>query len=286
MKTNALVRIALFALAIIILLGILIGGIALNYAFQRVDEITTYTTELEVVAEYDINKVSEIEIEWISGDIKIIGGATNDKVIISESGITNDKYKMICKHFGSKLEIKFSQDTPNFFGLNSPPPKELVIVVPRGWYCESIDISTASSDISFNDLKIGNVEIENASGKCEFLYCGIRDLDIDTASGDIFFDGEVVNLELDAASANGEFIISGFPENLKANMASGDLIFVLPDDQPIECHIDVIGGKFINEYPDDHNQTYSYKPQSCEIWISALSGDVTVMPHCKYTGHH
>lgn len=284
MRTNALVRIALFSLAIMILLGILVGGMAFNYVFQRVDEITTYTEELEWIAEYDIDEISKIEIEWVAGDIRIIGGATNNKVMISESKVTNENYKMITSHKGSNLTIKHSNQKNTLFGINQTGiPKELVIVVPRGWHFDSIEIDAASSDIYFNDIQIGNADIETASGKCEMLYCGIVDLDIDTASGDIYFDGELTTLELDAASANGEFIISGFPESIDAEMASGDLIFVLPDDINFECDINVASGSYINEYPENH---HGADHSRCEIQVNALSGDLTIMPHCKHTGHH
>ena len=291
MKGNAILRIVVFSLAILILLGILIGGLAVKFVFQEVTEWSDVIKdkvnvgEPEIVAQYDINEISDIEIKWVSGDIRIVGGATDNQVIISESSVDNEKYKMVCKHYGSKLTIEYSSQEYNFMGITAPLSKNLIITVPRAWLCDSIEIKTASSDIYFNDFTICELDIESASGKCEFVYCNVVDLDIDTASGDIFFDGDLCNLELDAASANAEFIISGLLESINADMASGDLIFVLPDDQGFRLDIDVASGELINEFPADHN---SHHPSNkmCHIRVSALSGDVTIMPHCKYTGYH
>ncbi len=291
MKGNAILRIVLFSLAILILVGILIGGIAAGLFFRNFEDFTTVIKENvnvgdpEIVAQYDINEISEIEIEWVSGDIRIVGGVSDNQVIISESSVDNEKYKMVCKHYGSKLTIEYCTQKYNFMGFNAPLSKDLVITVPRAWLCDSIEIKTASSDIYFNDFKIRELDIESASGKCEILYCDVVDFDIDTASGDIFFDGDLCYLELDAASANAEFIISGLPQSINADMASGDLIFVLPDDQGFRLDVDVASGELCNEFPADHNEHYSSKLK-CHIRVSALSGDVTIMPHCKYTGHH
>ena len=291
MKGNAIVRIVLFSLAILILAGILIGGIAARLFFRNIEDFTTVIKEKinvgepEIVAEYHINDISVIEIKWVSGDIRIVGGASDNQVIISESSLDKDDYKMVYKHYGSKLTIEYCTQKNNFMGINAPLSKDLVITVPRGWLCDSLEIETASSDIYFNDFKIRELDIESASGKCEFVYCDVVDLDIDTASGDIFFDGNLCNLELDAASAKAEFIISGLPQTINADMASGDLVFVLPDDQGFRLDVDVASGELINEFPADHNSHYTSK-EMCRIRVSALSGDVIIMPHCKYTGHH
>lgn len=291
MKRNAIIRIVLFSLALLILGGLLIGGIAAKYVFQTVGEWTTVIKETvnvgepEVVAQYDINEISEIEIQWVSGDIKIVGGASDDQVVISESSVDNEKYKLVAKHYGSKLSIEYSRQDNNFLGITAPLSKDLIITVPRAWLCQSIEIETASSDIYFNDFKIWELDIESASGKCEILYCDVVDFDIDTASGDIFFDGDLTYLELDAASANAEFIIDGLPQSINADMASGDLIFVLPDDQGFRLDVDVVSGELRNEYPADHDP--QFPPEYiCHIRVKALSGDVTIMPHAKYTGHH
>lgn len=291
MKRNAIVRIILFSLAILILTGLLITGFAARFAFQKAEEWTTVIKEKinvgepELVAEYHINDISEIEIKWVSGDIRIVGGASDNQIFISESSVDNDNYKMVCKHYGSKLTIEYCNQKNNFLGINAPLSKDLIITVPRAWLCDSIEIETASSNIYLNDFKIRELDIESASGKCEILYCDVVDLDIDTASGDIFFDGDLTYLELDAASANAEFIIEGLPQSINADMASGDLIFVLPDDQGFRLDVDVVSGKLCNEYPADHNP--QFPPEFiCHIRVKALSGDVTIMPHAKYTGHH
>lgn len=309
MRRNAIVRIILLSLAIVVLSGLLLAGITARYVFTQEDHTETFTEMMQTQltqhtlpqqttsgsgnaqaasdssVQFNISEIKEIEINWVSGNIKI-GSGTNDKIIVSESEVDKEDYKMVCRQDGSKLIIDYCKKKNNF-GINVPLSKELTIELPGNWTCDSIDVETASADIYITDLSIRELDVESASGKCEIVSCIVGEFDIDTASGDIYFDGSVTNLEVDAASANCKFFIENSPKSLDFDMASGDVELVLPDDQGFSCKVDTVNGQIYNHYAEHHKKgSYTHGDGSCRIQIQAISGDVTIMPHRLHSGHH
>ncbi len=307
MRLNPIIRIILFSLAIVVLSGILLAGIGATLFSVQNNRADTFAEMIQTNVDseplpsqgtsgqanvtdaanrFNASDISEIEVNWISGTISIGSGTTNDQIIVSESTVSDEDYKMVCRREGDKLIIDFCKKKNNF-GINIPQSKELVIEVPANWNCDSIDLETASADIFVTDLTVRELDVESASGKCEIVSSEIGKLDLDTASGDIYFDGSVTNLELDAASANCQFIISNFPKSLRFEMASGDVELILPDDQGFTCNVDTLSGSIHNHYAEHHKKgSYTHGDGSCRIEINAVSGDVTIMPHRHYNGHH
>lgn len=307
MRLNPIIRIILFSLAIVVLSGILFAGIGATLFSVQNDwrETLTEMPQTNVDSEsrpsqgtsvqanvtdaanqFNASEISEIEINWISGSIRIGSGSTNDQIIVSESTVSDEDYKMVCRREGDKLIIDFCKKKNNF-GINIPLSKDLVIELPANWNCDSIDLETASADIFVTDLTVRELDVESASGKCEIVSCEIGEFDLDTASGDIYFEGSVTNLEVDAASANCKFIIANFPKALRFDMASGDVELILPDDQGFTCNVDTLSGSIHNHYAEHHQKgSYTHGDGSCRIQINAVSGDVTIMPQSLHNGHH
>lgn len=290
MRRSAIVRIVIFSIAIFLMLGILIVGIAAGYLALNDEFMSNFSSdaiisgETEAVTQIAAEDVSEIEIDWVSGNIKIVGTDSTNQITISESLVEDKEYEMVCKREGRKLIIVFCSKKINW-GVNIPFSKDLIIEVPMGWICQGVELDTASADLLISDVNINELDIDSASGKCQILQCNITDMDIDTASGDIYFEGQLGNLELDAASADCKFILLEETSSLSFEMASGNLELVLPDDQGFTCKVDTASGSFCNNYENHHkHDSYAHGDGSCRIQVQALSGNVTITPHSKYAG--
>ena len=105
MKTNAIVRIVLYSIAILLLLGILIvgflaGSLMTNFSTGITNEHQdSEKSELEVMTvdmngSVSANAVNSISIDWVSGSI-LIRPEDTDQITFSESHVSDEKEKMV-----------------------------------------------------------------------------------------------------------------------------------------------------------------------------------------------
>lgn len=284
MKTNAIVRIVLWTLVILILLGIMVGimGGVTFFRNVRTSNMESDATPVEVLPSGDslripADQIMDIEIEWAAGSI-LIQPADVEEIEISETKVSDEKYAMRWKQNGNKLTIQFCEETfVNSFGINNFPTKDLTIFVPRDWSCDSLEIDAASATLEVNDLTIREVEIDTASGTCNFDNCAVNKLDLDTASGDVRFVGSLDILDCDAASASVYAVLDNVPTRMDMDSMSGDLDITLPETAGFTVTMDTMSSDFTSDFETTiKNGNYTHGDGSCRINVDAMSGDVTI----------
>lgn len=285
MKTNAIIRIILFSLAILVLGSILFG--VLTYDTYRVNfnlgrgrgtEIESVTEQIDI--EYVMRDVHNIEIEWVAGSITLQKDPNVNEIQVCESSPIDSKYTMVLKQSGQTLKIRFSEDDigPISLGINADVSKDLMITVPADWECGSLEIDTAAAEVLIQDLTIDEFDFDGASGVCEIINCNVGELDIDTASGDVYFSGTLETLDCDAASADCSIEVTNIPRSIKLDGMSGDLELILPPDAGFTCTMDTLSGSFDTDFAFGmHNDTYICGDGDCNIKVSALSGAVSIL---------
>jgi len=285
MRTNAIIRIAAFSLAILILLGILLGalcfGIYLADGRVHIDTVQNNTEPLGIsTADSYSAQISNLDIEWVAGSIIIQTDENLSEIKIEEFSPYESDYRTVCKQSGQTLKIQFCEESMRFpsFGINAEFSKDLIIRVPAGWNCNSIDIDAAATEVTVDGLQINELDFDGASGKFTLKNCDIVELDIDTASGDVEFTGILKTLDFDAASAkfHGEFYQT--PNHLNLDAMSGDLTLVLPEYSGFYLELDTMSGAFYSDF-DFHTTGAHYEcgDSACKIKVSALSGDVEIL---------
>lgn len=286
MKTNAIVRIIIWSLVLVILVGILCAFVS-HSALSRfhsassvsLEEVPVQTLPNENTLTLAPDTIREIKIEWAAGDI-IIQPMDTDVITVSESDVSDPKYTMVWQDRGEKLEIHFCEETiSRGFGisLGSDISKDLYIYVPRNWSCDSLEIDAASATVEINDLTIRELDFDGASGTCNIENCIITDLDIDTASGDVWFSGQLTTLDFDAASASfiGEF--ENTPSRIDMDGMSGDLDIALPEDTGFAVTMDGLSSNFSSEFPTSYkNGAQIYGDSRCRINVDGMSCDVAI----------
>ena len=297
MKSNANIRIVLFSLAILVLLGIL-GSVILVRTFMInisesgimdvANEILTVNRSDEVQIdgngysdEYDAMQIHNLEIDWVSESIIIHTGET-DMLRFEESSVTDPRNQMIAKRSGDKLTLEFCDENAGKwnFGVNalSEIKKDLVITVPQSWICDTLEINTASARVEISDLMVNDLDFDGASGLCIFNNCSIDRLDIDTASGDVQFIGILDSLDFDAASANFRGTFQNVPDTLDVDSMSGDLEITLPEKCGFTLHMDTLSGDFSSDFQTSISSgRYIYGDGSCRISVNAMSGNVHIL---------
>ena len=287
MKTNAIIRIILFSLAILVLVSILLSVFAANtYRFNfrngRTQQIEEVTSQLDI--EYFTADIRKIEIDWVAGNITLQKDPYVKEINIQEISPIDIEHKMVLKRSGQTLKINYTdRGTVQFpFGTDLDISKDLIITVPMDWECDSLEIDTAAAEVVINDLTIREFDFDGASGICRLSNCNVGELDIDTASGDIYFTGALQTLDCDAASADCSIEVTNIPRSIKMDGMSGDLELILPPDAGFTCTMDTISGDFESDFEfKSHNDTYICGDGDCMVEISGMSGAVSILKGIK-----
>ena len=309
MKHNAILRIILWSVVIVLLLGIL-GSVLLGSAvFQmyksssvsvtqimetekvnniqppdettRVPKNTEASTPAQVNTQDDVTTVPaagirELEIEWVSGNILIQSGDV-EEIQISESGVTDADYVMQVRQKEEKLSIAFTQGTQSFLGLgiHGELSKDLTVVVPASWACEDLEIDVASAKVEIQGLTIRDLEFNGASGECNFTDCTVDSLDVNTASGDVYFTGRLRDFDCEAASASVYAKLSNVPEEMDLETMSGLMDITLPEDAGFTVSMESMKASFSSEFDTTtQGNRYVCGNGQCKISVESMSGEV------------
>lgn len=302
MKTNAIVRIVLLSVAIVVLLGILLAGIgvriySVNFAGsgQFSGDLDLEVMQVDMSGAVSAEAVRSISVEWASGFVTLVPGDV-EEITFSETDVEDERDKMAWKLDGSTLKIQYCRDRFSFpsFGINlSTPSKDLAITVPRDWICDTLEIDCASASVNIHEMTIREVDFDGASGKCSFYDCAVEELDLNIASGDVAFTGTLDTLDCDAASASCDITVANIPRKIDIDTASGDLDLTLPEGCGFTCTLDSMSDGFSSDFETtSSNGRHVHGDGSCKITVSAMSGDVTIrkgtactVPGCTEESH-
>ena len=303
MKNNAIIRIIIWSIVIVLLLGLMGTAILGRNYFRSGRTIlnpapaateVALETPMEVLPNEDTvsldpSQVQEIEIEWAAGAI-LIQPADVTEIRISESDVSDEKYAMLWKLRDRELSIQFCEESiANFnFGItiNTDLEKDLTIFVPRDWDCQSLEIDAASATVEINDLSIREVDIDTASGICRFDNCNVTQLDLDTASGDVTYVGDLDILDCDAASASVYAVLGNVPTRMDLDTMSGDLDITLPENAGFTVMMDAMSSDFTSDFETTmKNGHHIHGDGACRISVDAMSGDVVIRKAAASTQH-
>lgn len=291
MKTNAIIRIIIWSLVLVILGGILCGFLIEetylnNYTKTRIDPTEGITdwdqsnaaSESAEALNFDSDSISEIKIEWVAGNITIVKKQNIHTIRVQEYAPNNSQYQMVAKANGKSLKIQFFEGK-HWYGIHdSAGSKDLLIEVPDSWICQKLELDIAAANLEIHKLAIQEVDIDGASGTCKFVNCMIPDLDIDTASGDVTFTGLLDTLDFDAASASfmGEF--QNTPKSIDMDGLSGSLDIALPEDCGFTVSMDGLSSRFSSDFygTENRNGAHIYGDGRCRIQVDGMNVDVTI----------
>ncbi len=255
MKTNAMVRMILYTLAIVLLVFILCVGLGLRGRTLSFGHSGGTTVDGEV--SIDFSKIKNIEIDWAAGSVSI-RTADTDHITISEVLPENSKYKMSYKISGDTLELAYSNVAIIGFGNWSMPEKDLIITVPMDWVCEELEIDGAALSI----------EIENLI---------VEEFDLDGAACSVDFNGSVDRVDIDGASADIYLNCANRVSSINIDGASCDLEVILPKDCGFLVEMDGLSCSFYSDLDyGSGNGSYSYGDRQCNVNVDGISCDVTI----------
>lgn len=305
MNNKAIAKIIIWSIVAIILIGVLIyfmfkpfnlkgislGNIKFNYANSE-----KYSIGNGSVSGKDIN---EIEINWISGKIKVIP-YDGDEIIFNESSklmISEDDQLRYLNENG-KLIIQFYK--PRGFGgfFSQTLSKSLEVSVPRelAKSLVTLDISNVSSAIDVSDISAEEIYINNVSGGTNLQNITCTLLKIDTVSGGISCNSLTASkIESDSVSANiklegsidsidhesvsGSLTFEGIkcPDSIDCQTISGKASVTIPDNDGFTAMLDSVSGKITCDFAAiSKKDRIIYKDGNAKFDFESVSGNVYI----------
>lgn len=276
MKTNAIIRIVIYSVLLLLIVGILVGVLLIRqFSFDGGKGSSVVTGQTVTVPGSTVKKLN---VEWVSGSVTIQYGDTQD-IAFSESSRSKKAKEMVWKQSGDTLTIQYSRSSTNIkiAGINNTIRKDLVITVPRDWDCHELEIESVSSDLYVSDLSCGKLTVENVSGVCDLQNFHTDKITLETVSGNATISGSFKVLNIEAVSANCEAYCLGVPEKIEMDGVSGDLELYLPEEIGFTYFADSLHDNFYSNFITTlQGDRHIYGDGACMINVNCISGNVSI----------
>ena len=299
MKKSAMIRIVVYSLLILLLVGILAAGMAFhrNFGWNGVGRILSEEMDLDVVDgdeeyldEEDLEKftasqdqkisleagqIHEILVEWVAGEVRILPGDTG-AIEIQE---TESKKPLVYSVKNGKLKIQFCEEILGMkFGTGlRMPSKDLTITVPADWAGEELEIHSVSADVEIRELSLEELEFQGVSGRCDLQDCMIGELSLETVSGRVSMSGQVRELECESVSADCELVLTNVPREISMEGVSGSLDLTLPADAGSTVKMNGLAKDLDTDFAvTAKDGRFAAGDGSCKIEIDGISGKVRI----------
>ena len=304
MKTSAIIRIILWSILVLVLVGILVlaltvswtGGVRLNLKEQfsqneaaatapliqnnAGNEDTPSATERVLVQaeqfplSFSAEEVQELKIGWARGSVSIVPGGGEEITVEETTADSSGETTLFHSLWKGELKI-YSSDPAGSLGDSSD--RTLTITVPVDWVCRELEVETNSAQLNVRELTISDAEYDTSSGSAVFENCIVDSLSVDTASGNVSFSGTLKELDMDSASGDFTGVLTDTPKEIEMDSASGSLDLTLPEDCGFTLSMEALSSDLVTDFETQRKgNQYVYGDGRCSIEIESMSGDVTV----------
>ena len=279
MKRNAIVRIILFSITIVVLLGILlaclgIGKYASTHNSFSVPGSTSFSSSVKngkvgsgAVSSSDIR---ELQLEWVGGTVKVLPG-DGDKITFTENTGLDEADQLRWEVRDGRLIIAFCENKKISFGFTLDDlKKDLTVTVPKDLILDKLTVDSVSADVEVTGQTGDRFQLNNVSGKCSAEDCVFDKVVLETVSGDLDFRGTAVTLEIHGVSADCSAELDEKITTVDFEGVSGGLKLTLPQGLSYTTDVDTVSGSV-------HGDRSSFGSFGhCEIEFESVSGNLTI----------
>lgn len=264
-------------------------GASTNYTYKAADKYVAGDREIS-------DKIETIEIDYLSGDVKIVQADT-DSISIKESANkkVSDDLKVHTWVEGSTLHVRYCDSSKKINLTNLD--KKLEITIPDDVQYKNLiidmasgsvdaecdakdyDLSAASGDIVLKQSgESDKIKIDTASGGIAVTMDTADKVDVSAASGDILVNAvKVDDFTADTASGSNEYHFENVPEKSDIQSASGSVKVFLPEDADLTAFIDTASGDITYDFAFEKNgDDYVCGKGSNKMKVDTASGDVKI----------
>ena len=273
MKRNAIARIIIYLVLILVLIGVLVKGLEHDGFLWEPGNSNTVTGSGSI----DMNQIENIEIEWVSGSVDVtIVPETESKISFRETN--GEEHPMVHEIKGKTLVIRFTKPSVNLsFGNLNTPDKDLKVEIPANWLCRSLDISAVSADVTVLLPNARDVEVENGSGKTELRLENSNNVSVETVSGEVSFIGQCDEFECNSVSGDCDVFLYEDAKEITLESVSGDLTVSLFKEYGFTASIDSASGNIYSDYSTSvSGGRHTYGDGKIRIEAETVSGDIFI----------
>lgn len=297
MKRNAVIRIILYSLVVLILGFILFINLFAffpnrhtapterSYA-QSMPVSVTQPVDATVADDSGIHEeflpVNRIEINWAAGSITLMPENIGN-FEITERVVSGNPKPMRTVVKDGKLILDYSDEVG--LSVKALGSKDLTVLVPMNWMGTKLKINAASASVDLQRLRIGDVEINTASGNCNSSECDFDKLEVNAASADVSFTGHLRDFECEGVSGNAYLTLDSAPQKISMESVSGQLYLNLPEGCGFTVERESLSGKFSCDVATNQlGGHHIYGDGTCRIELEGLSTALNI--HHADSEHH
>lgn len=254
MKTRKLFLFVAMAMVLCVLTSCIVKskGVISAYTF---DSASSYNVGQ---ASVDASKVKELDIDWISGSVKVVYGRTRT-IEITESAKSkklDEDEQLRWLLDGNKLKIRFMKSGLKI--VDDLSGKDLVVVIPEGMAFDEIAIDTVSAD-SVVTVTAENYDMDNVSGDVAIEVDSVKQFDMKTVSGDADLSFGVC------------------PSKLTMDSVSGNCTVRVPSNSGFTAKISAVSGKIRCSIPGTmSSDKIEVGDGKASFSLSSVSGDLNI----------
>lgn len=222
------------------------------------------------------DKIENIEIDYLTGTVTIVGGAS-DTISIKETSDKKleEKQKVHTYVDDDTLYVKFcaSSNRINFDSIE----KDLVIYIPDNIKLEDVSVSATAADFSSGGIVVEDMEVNTASGDvsvdspCEKLTINVVSGSVDVNTHD------VEKMSVNVVSGSSKFVFSDIPEKAEVGTVSGNVDIYIPEKSNVTIDANTKSGDVDCSIDSEKKGSkYIIGDGDNKIDLETISGDINI----------
>ena len=261
-KNSVIVRIILWTLTALILLGVLLWGLELLPGLSiRGLSFGGWDFHYKDSAQYQVGSGSvsaaglrSLEVNWVDGSVHL-EVTDGDSVVFREPDGLDEEDQLRFQVVGDRLIIQYSKPRWGFGFHASQPDKHLTVEIPRTLAGQLVELQVDTVSAPAKKIK----------------------LTADTVSGGLQLSGQANSVEFDGVSGGMDLALLQVPRKVSTDTISGNIHLTLPQDAAFSVELDSASGKLDNEFSSTKTGDIYYCGQGGGTFqFDSVSGDVVI----------
>ncbi len=269
MKKSLIKKIVIGLLSLFFVIPVISYGYETNFGLNAFAYTEISDSEMTSKYNYTIesNDISEVNIEWLQGNINVIlyEGETIQIEEYSKLSLTRNETAYVSEA-NSQVNVYFNEELS--FDDTQNSTKNLNIFIPNNSSLETLKIKSSKSNIEISGLNIKHLTAESVDGEIRINDMDSKFINVKLNSGLISMSN-IFSSNLEVASWNndtiinqadtenfvfdstmGDLSINGNIENMQISSVYGDLA-IITKHVPSELDLDSVGGNIEVTMPDN-----------------------------------
>lgn len=203
----------------------------------------------------DASKIKNIEVNWISGKIKVKTDDVKEIKIEESSKELKDDFKLRYLVIDDTLFIQFARSGKwNFEGVK----KELTLTLPKNFEVDDFKLNIVSATCDISGININKFDSDSVSGTLNLEGNRFGDIKVDTVSGSIEVKGKIEH-------------------SFDCDSVSADATLYLPEGSGFEASFSTTSGTFSSDFDyTGEKRVFKSGDNSLNIDFDSVSGRLRI----------